>query len=196
MKCWRETRHVRFPLSDSTLTTTIMSSNAPPTTTSPDRPSTNNPQALLITPNHIPVVTQTEENSPFQGRFSCERSLSMLTGRRYQKTCSPLAEGCTQPMHPMVPRPPVRTAWQMCFRWCFYVFIGWMPLTAKFKKSTKSPSTVIFREIQESWSHYYLGAKAKGLKNLRAHHSQRKMKKSFFGKLSLFSLQNLESRVR
>jgi hypothetical protein len=84
-----------------------MSSNAPPTTTSPDRPSTNNPQALLITPNHIPVVTQTEENSPFQGRegspkktehndfFSCERSLSMLTGRRYQKTCSPLAEGTT-----------------------------------------------------------------------------------------------------
>jgi hypothetical protein len=43
-----------------------MSSNAPPTTTSPDRPSTNNPQDLLITPNHIPVVTQNEGNSPFE----------------------------------------------------------------------------------------------------------------------------------
>jgi hypothetical protein len=44
-----------------------MSSNAPPMTTSPDRPSTNNPQDLLITPNHIPVVTQTEDNSlPFE----------------------------------------------------------------------------------------------------------------------------------
>ncbi len=41
-----------------------MSSNAPPTTTSPDRPSTNNHQDLLITPNRIPVVTQTEENDP------------------------------------------------------------------------------------------------------------------------------------
>ena len=55
-----------FPFSDITLTTTTMSSNAPPTTTSPDRPSTNNPQDLLITPNHIPVVTQTEENSPLE----------------------------------------------------------------------------------------------------------------------------------
>jgi hypothetical protein len=43
-----------------------MSSNTPPTTTSPDRPSTNNPQDLLITPNYIPVVTQTEGNSPFE----------------------------------------------------------------------------------------------------------------------------------
>ena len=43
-----------------------MPSNAPPTTTSPDRPSTNNPQDLLITPNHIPVVTQNEGNSPFE----------------------------------------------------------------------------------------------------------------------------------
>ena len=43
-----------------------MSSNAPPTTTSPDRPSTNNPQDLLITPNHIPVVTQTKDNNPFE----------------------------------------------------------------------------------------------------------------------------------
>ena len=42
-----------------------MSSNASPMTTSPDCPSTNNPQDLLITPNRIPVVTQTEENSPF-----------------------------------------------------------------------------------------------------------------------------------
>jgi hypothetical protein len=43
-----------------------MSSNAPSTTTSPDRPSTNNPQDLFITPNRIPVVTQTEDNSPFE----------------------------------------------------------------------------------------------------------------------------------
>jgi hypothetical protein len=55
-----------FPFSDTTLTTTTMSSNAPPTTTSPDRPSTNNSQDLLITPNHIPVVTQTEENDPLE----------------------------------------------------------------------------------------------------------------------------------
>ena len=41
-----------------------MSSNAPPTTTSTDHPSTNNPQDLLITPHRIPVVTQTEGNSP------------------------------------------------------------------------------------------------------------------------------------
>jgi hypothetical protein len=61
----REQNH-SFPFSNSTLTTTIMSSNAPPTTTSPDRPSTNNSQDLLITPNHIPVVTQTEDNSPFE----------------------------------------------------------------------------------------------------------------------------------
>jgi hypothetical protein len=60
----REQNH-SFPFSDSTLTTTTMSSNASPMTTSPDRPSTNNPQDLLITPNHIPGVTQTEENSPF-----------------------------------------------------------------------------------------------------------------------------------
>ena len=51
-----------FPFSDSTLTTTIMSSNAPPTTTSPDRPSTNNPQDLLITPNRsIPVLFKSNE---------------------------------------------------------------------------------------------------------------------------------------
>jgi hypothetical protein len=58
-----------FPFSDNTLSTTTMSSNAPPTTTSPDRPSTKNPQDLLITPNHIPVVTQTEENGPLEHLF-------------------------------------------------------------------------------------------------------------------------------
>jgi len=60
-----EQNHI-FPFSDSTLTTTTMSSNAPPTTTAPDRPSTNNPQDLLITPNRILIVTQTEDNSPFE----------------------------------------------------------------------------------------------------------------------------------
>jgi len=61
----REQNHI-LPFNDSTLTTTIMSSNAPATTTPPDRPSTNNPQDLLITPHHIPVVTQTKVNSPFE----------------------------------------------------------------------------------------------------------------------------------
>ena len=42
-----------FPFSDSTLTTTIMSSYAPPATTSPDRPSTNNPQDPFVMENII-----------------------------------------------------------------------------------------------------------------------------------------------